>query len=747
MIQSDRPAAGRFRPASLLAWLVVVATSAIASIAASPGRAELPTHLGGAACAQCHPKEAREWTGSHHDLAMQPANESTVKGNFNDASHTHQGITTRFFRRGPKFMVHTEGSEGNMADFEVSYTFGVEPLQQYLIGFPDGRFQVLSLAWDDRQRESGGQRWYSIYPDEVIPHGDVLHWTQPSQNWNHMCAECHSTNLRKGYRAETDTFETLWSEIDVSCEACHGPGSIHRARKLKARASAAADVKADRKGESGLTIEFPPVAEANWSIDQNSGMPVRAPIRVERLEVDTCARCHSRRSKIAEGIVPGHPIQDSHRVATLDPPLYYPDGQIRGEVYVYGSFVQSAMFAAGVTCSDCHNPHSGTLRAEGNDLCSRCHPAGRFDVPQHHHHKLNSAGAQCVACHMPSRTYMEIDDRRDHSLRVPRPDLSEPLGSPNACNGCHSSMTSTWAANKINAWYGESRRMEPHWGSAIRAAQTSSVDAEARLVAILANDKVPAIARATAIALLPRFMSPRSLSMFSEAVKDDDPLVRTAAVAALDQFPLDMRSALVSERLVDPVRSVRHEAARVLAPVPASQLDPKTSQRRDAALASYRRAQELDADRADSHMRLGEVALGQGQLDLAQAEYELALTREPSFIPAYVNLADLHRIRGAEKESEEILRAALKIDPNNADVRHALGLSLVRMKRLDEALVELEAAATHRPENPRYPYVYASALHTAGKIDQARRVLRKATAEHPGDRDLQAFLVILESQN
>ena len=177
---------------------------------------------------------------------MQPANESTVKGNFNDASHTHQGITTRFFRRGPKFMVHTEGSEGNMADFEVSYTFGVEPLQQYLIGFPDSRFQVLSLAWDDRQRESGGQRWYSIYPDEVIPHGDVLHWTQPSQNWNHMCAECHSTNLRKGYRAETDTFETLWSEIDVSCEACHGPGSIHRARKLKARASAAADVKADR---------------------------------------------------------------------------------------------------------------------------------------------------------------------------------------------------------------------------------------------------------------------------------------------------------------------------------------------------------------------------------------------------------------------------------------------------------------------------------------------------------------------
>lgn len=724
------------RPAAVLGWLVVVA-----GFAATPGRAESPTHVGAAACAECHAKEAREWAGSHHDLAMQPALESTVKGDFDDALHTRQGITTRFFRSGPKFMVHTEGADGAMADFEVSYTFGTDPLQQYLIGFPDGRYQVMGLAWDDRPQELGGQRWYSIYPDEIIPHGDVLHWTQPSQNWNHMCADCHSTNLRKGYRAETDTFETRWSEIDVSCEACHGPGSSHRSRMLKTKASPAV------ARDNGLTIEFPPVAEASWTIEASSGKPVRAPPRAERLEVDTCARCHSRRSTIAEGIVPGHPIQDSHRVATLDASLYYPDGQIRGEVYVYGSFTQSAMFAKGVTCSDCHNPHSGTLRAEGNALCARCHPAARFDAPEHHHHAPGSPGAQCVECHMPNRVYMGIDARRDHSLRIPRPDLSEPLGSPNACNRCHVSMTSAWAANKVEAWYGATRRREPHFGSAIRAAQTSSVDAEARLVEVLANDSVPAIARATAIALLPEFAGPRSIPIFAKAVSDPDPLVRTAAVAALEFFPSEIRAALAGGLLLDPVRSVRHEAARVLASVPSSELDPKIAKRRDAALAKYRQAQERDADRAESHMRLGQLAIAQGRLDLALAEYQLAQAREPSFIPAYVNLADLHRMRGEEIASERVLRAALAIMPENPDVRHALGLALVRSQRLDEALIELEAAASSGSLNPRYPYVYAVALDTAGKRELAREVVRKAVADYPVDRDLQAFLTILEGRN
>ncbi len=672
---------------------------------------------------------------------MQLANESTVKGDFDDTSFTHQGITTRFFRRDQKFMINTEGPKGDMTDFEVSYTFGVEPLQQYLIGFPDGRYQVLGIAWDTRPRQSGGQRWYTLYPDETIPHDDVLHWTQPSQNWNHMCAECHSTDLRKGYVASSDSFDTRWSQIDVSCEACHGPGSEHRERIAKPATEPRA------KKTSGLTIEFPPVAEARWTIDANTQKPVRTPARTEHLEVELCARCHSRRSRLAEGVAPGRPIGDSHRVALLEAPLYYADGQIRDEVYVHGSFIQSAMYAAGVTCSDCHDPHAGTLRAQGNDLCIRCHPASRFDVPQHHRHAPKSAAALCVECHMPSRTYMGVDQRHDHSLRVPRPDLSEALGTPNACNGCHSSMTSAWAARRIEDWFGKTRRREPHWGSTIHAAQSGARDAEARLANLLSDPAIPAIARATAITLLPRFASPQSLSAFAQAAGDDDPLVRTAAVAAVEGLPPEIRVALVADSLADPVRAVRFEAGRVLASASKAQLGPESSQRLRTVLSQYRRAQGLDADRAESHMRLGEVALAQHQLDTAQREYELALAREPYFIPAHVNLADLYRIRGMDSAAEETLRVALKIDREQADVHHALGLALVRMNRLDEALGELEFAAGARPDNARYAYVFAVALHSAGKVDRAVSVLRRAAAEHPADRDLRAFLESLEGPN
>lgn len=723
--------------ASLLGWLVVGTVCA----ATSTVQADSLAYIGGAACAPCHPKETQQWTGSHHDLAMQPANDSTVRGDFDDATHTQQGVTTKFSRSDQKFMVHTEGPGGRMADFEVSYTLGVHPLQQYLIGFPDGRYQVMGLAWDDRPRESGGQRWYSLHPDETIPHDDVLHWTQPSQNWNHMCAECHSTNLRKGYLATNDSFDTRWSEIDVSCEACHGPGSKHRAR-METRAKSDEPIGMD---ESGLGIEFPPVAEVRWTIDSGTTNPVRKPPRVEQLEVEVCASCHSRRSTLAEGSMPGRPIHDSHRVAILEAPLYYPDGQIRDEVYVYGSFIQSAMYAAGVTCSDCHNPHSGMLRAQDNDLCTRCHTAGRFDTPQHHHHALGSPGALCVACHMPSRTYMGIDERHDHSLRIPRPDLSEALGTPNACDTCHASMGSVWAAKQVEAWFGEARRKEPHWGSAIHAGRSSALDAEAKLVAMLSDRSIPGIARATAISLLPRFASPRSLQVFSQVIGDEDPLVRTAGVAALEGFPAEMRVALAAESLADPMRSVRFQAARILASVSDSQLGSNSSQLH-TVLSEYREAQKKDADRAEPHMRLGQIALAQGQLDLAQKEYELARRRNPSFIPAYVNLADLHRIREMDSEGERVLRAALEIVPDQPDLRHALGLTLVRLERLAEALVELEFAARKQPDNPRYPYVFAVALHATDEVDRARSVLRKASAEHPADRNLRSFLASLEQQ-
>lgn len=718
--------------------LLVALASWIALV--GPARADGPTYVGSAACASCHAEATRQWQGSHHDLAMQPASESTVIGDFNDVRHTHQGITSRFFRRDDRFLVHTEGPGGKMQDFEIAYTFGVEPLQQYLIRFDDGRMQALGLAWDSRGAKDGGGRWFAVYGDEPIPHDDVLHWTKLSQNWNHMCAECHSTNLRKRYDGSKDSFDTTWSEIDVACEACHGPGSLHRDRM------AGGEAKGREPGATGLTVEFPSIASARWERSENTANAVRRPVRNEHFEVELCARCHSRRETLEEGVDPGRSIHESHRISRLEAPLYHADGQILDEVYVYGSFVQSAMYEAGVTCSDCHDPHTTKLRAEGNTLCVRCHAPEHYDTESHHHHPKASQGARCVECHMPTQTYMQIDTRRDHSLRVPRPDLSNALGTPNACNACHSSMTPAWAAQKIASWRGPTWRPPGHYGSALHAAQNSAVDAEQRLASVLRDPSVPAIAQATAIAALPRFASQSSMSLFPEALADADPMVRTAAIEALEGIDAKMRVQLIAPLLEDPVRAVRREAARVLAGLPNDVLDPKTRKRRNALLDEYRAAQERDGDRPQAHMRLAALAIAEGQFELAEQELGLARDRNPSFLPAYVNLADLHRSRGMNAESERVLRAALTAVPGHPDVRHALGLALVRLDRHSEALAEFTAAALAAPENPRYAYVYAIAVHDAGDVDKARSILRAALERHPGDRELRAFLSRLEGR-
>jgi len=341
---------------------------------------------------------------------------------------------------------------------------------------------------------------------------------------------------------------------------------------------------------------------------------------------------------------------------------------------------------------------------------------------------------------------MGIDDRRDHSLRVPRPDLSKELGSPNACNGCHESMSSEWAAKKVNAWFPNGRSRQAHWGNALQAGQWSAVDAEARLMSVITNEAVPAIVRASAISLLPPFASERSFAVFPHAASDPDPLVRVAAVEALESFPAQMRVEWVAKRLDDPMRSVRFEAARVLASIPRAQLDETAAKKLDLVTTEYVAAQERDGDRAEPHMRLAELALAKRDYPRAKHEYALARKRNPSFLPAYINLADLHRIEGDDTAGESVLREALAISADQPDVRHALGLALIRLGRVEEAVAELELAFRGRPDRPRYAYVYAAALNNQGESQRALEVLRGALATHPGDRDLRSFAASLERQ-
>ncbi|MEN8160455.1 MAG: multiheme c-type cytochrome, partial [Myxococcota bacterium] len=423
---------------------------------------------------------------------MQEATPENVLGAFDGRRLDHFGQVWTFFERDGRFLVNTAGPDGAPADFEIAYTFGVAPLQQYLVRLPGGRLQALGTAWDARPAAAGGQRWFHLHPDEPIPADDVLHWTKLSQRWNAQCAECHSTALRKGFDATEDAYDTSFAELDVACEACHGPGSRH-----VAKAEGPGDDRA-----SGLVVAFEPWRPDRWRFEDEQPIARRTRPLASHVELDTCAPCHARRSTLREGRLPGEPLLDSHRPALLQPGLYEADGQMRDEVYVWGSFLQSRMHAAGVTCSDCHDAHSLALRAEGNALCGQCHQPAAYDREAHHHHAPRSAGADCVACHMPARTYMVIDERRDHSFRVPRPDLSVSLGTPNACTDCHGERPARWAADAVAAWFPDGRTGTPHYGEAFDAGRRRAPGATQALAGVARDARQPVLVRATVLSLL-----------------------------------------------------------------------------------------------------------------------------------------------------------------------------------------------------------------------------------------------------
>jgi tetratricopeptide (TPR) repeat protein len=741
--QRKKTVAGAAGAAVVLGALLVW-TSRRAPAGPSPPRpagsaAEPARFVGREACAPCHRREEELFRGSDHDLAMAVADETTVLGDFGGRRFTSSGVTSTFFRRDGKFLVRTDGPGGKLREYEVAYTFGVYPLQQYLIAFPGGRYQALGIAWDSRPREQGGQRWFHLYPSERIAHDDPLHWTGPYQNWNFMCAECHSTGLSKGYRPDEDRYETTWSEIDVSCEACHGPGSAHVAWGKAVEAGLAS-----RGGPDGLVVHLKdPARDAFWEFDIARGIARRSAPRTSWTELETCARCHARRSLADEDYVHGRPLLDTHRPALLDDPLYYPDGQIQDEVYEYGPFLQSRMHQEGVTCSDCHDPHSLAVPVSPDAVCSRCHLQEKFNTPAHHFHKPRSEGARCVECHMPARRYMVVDPRRDHSFRVPRPDLSMKIGVPNACNQCHRDRPARWAAEAAARWWRPGKQAEPHYGEAIHAGRAALAGAEGLLARLAGDTSRPAIVRATALSLLRRYPSPRSRGTVERSLRDPDPLVRLAALGPAADLPPPDRVRLVVPLLADPVRAVRADAARALALQQREELTPEQQAAFATAFAEWQRAQAANLDRAEGRLNLGVLAAQQRRLEDARREYEAALRLNPWLPPVYINLADLFRQKGRDDEGEKLLRRGLAVQPKDADLHYALGLLLVREKRLGEALASLERAAALRPEDAGYSYVFAIALQSAGQIPRALSVLERAHREHPGDAQVLQTLAIL----
>jgi Flp pilus assembly protein TadD len=694
------------------------------SLAAAPAAPLKADYLGSDACAGCHKAEFSAWQSSQHAKAMQHADAKTVLGDFNKASFTYNGIVSEFSRRGEAFFVRTDGPDGKLADFEIKYTFGLDPIQQYLIEFPDGRLQALSIAWDSRPEPQGGQRWFHLYAGENVDAKDELHWTRRSQNWNFMCSDCHSTDVRKNYDEATDTFKTSWKEISVGCEACHGPGSAH--------------VQAAKAGGSHdpgkLTAHFIERNGVSWIMDAVTGNARRSVPRATDTEIQVCAQCHARRGQIADGYRPGDDFHDYYRASALTPGLYHADGQQRDEVFIWGSFVQSKMNQAGVTCSDCHDPHTQKLHAEGNAVCAGCHMPAKYDSESHHRHPQGSTGAQCANCHMPETTYMQIDPRRDHSLRVPRPDLSIGTEIPNACSNCHREDDAKWAADAIKAW-GKQPKGHQQFAAAFASAAGGKADANVRLANIAAGLEHPGIARAGALELLAGYPAPMSAFAAEKALSDADPLVRRAAVTALQALPPERRLPLLAPLLNDPVRSVRMEAASALADaMPGAGMEQQQAFAK--AAREFEASQTYNADTPEARTALGTFYARQGRLPEGEARLQAALKLEPRYVPAYVNLADLYRVMNREADSERILRAGLAQVPQSAELHHALGLALVRLKRTPEAVDELRRAAQQAPENPRYAYVLAVALNSTGQAPAALKELRRGLGRNPGNLDL-----------
>ena len=725
---------------ALGAWLAAAPGSTVLAAETAPPLA----YVGSATCAACHAGEAKAWAGSHHKAAMDHATGASVLGDFVNATFDHFGVKSRFFKHDGKFLVETDGPDGRLAEFEIKYTFGVYPLQQYLIAFPDGRLQALGIAWDSRPKDKGGQRWFSLHPDEAIPHDDVLHWTKLEQNWNFMCAECHSTGVHKNYDAKADTFATAWAEISVGCETCHGQGSAHLAW---AKAHAGAPAPAGGDDPKGLVVRFDERARRTWDIDPATGSAApSAPPATLRKEVETCGLCHARRGQIAEDWAPGRWLSETHVVSPLARGLYFADGQMDDEVYNYGSFKQSKMFMKGVTCSDCHDPHSAKLKLPGDGVCLQCHAPDKYAVAAHARHEGADPPVGCPGCHMPARTYMVVHVRHDHGFRVPRPDLTVDLGAPNACDACHADKSAQWAADAVRGWHGPDRKGFQHYAAAFHDAWADAADAEALLTKVAVDRDAPGFARAGALAELRPFLSARTVDLARAGLADPDPMVRIGALDMLEGAPAEDLWPIVAPRLSDPIRGVRIRAVDLLVAMPAARRPEADRAAFDRAAAEFVAAQTLNADRPEARLTLGSFYARQGRTGEAEAEYQAALKRAPQFAPAAVNLADLYRQTGRDGDGEAALRAAIAVSPRDAGLHYALGLALVRMKRSADALGELAQAAALAPDNSQNAYVYAVALNSAGHAGEALKTLAATLRRRPDDRQLLTLAVEIAQQ-
>jgi tetratricopeptide (TPR) repeat protein len=336
---------------------------------------------------------------------------------------------------------------------------------------------------------------------------------------------------------------------------------------------------------------------------------------------------------------------------------------------------------------------------------------------------------------------MVVDPRHDHSLRVPRPDLSVKLGTPNACNDCHSDKSSLWATAAVENWFGPNREGFQNFAEAFHTSWTDQPDAAKLLAAVAADPTAPAFARASALTDLARSLSSTNIASARAGLADADPMVRIGALDMLESVPANLIWPLASPLLSDRSRGVRVRAVSLLAVVPTADQPQVDREQFERAAAEFIAAQRFNDDRPESRSALGSFLAKRGRPIEAEAEYKAALRLNRQYAPAAVNLADLYRSLGRDSDGESVLRTAITAVPQDAGLHYSLGLALVRLKRSDEALGELGKAADLDSGQARYAYVYAVALHSAGRTNEATAILKGNLARHPNDRDTLAALI------
>jgi predicted CXXCH cytochrome family protein len=657
-------------------------------------------YAGSSSCRACHAQAYESWSASHHGLAERPTKPELDRPAFDPPrSFQHGSQSSEVRAAGDAFEIISADLTTQKNPHRAERVIGVDPLRQFLVAAAGGRLQAMEAAYDPRKND-----WFNVYGNEDRQPGEWGHWTGRGMTWNAMCAACHNTRLRKNYDEPSDSYHTTMAEMSVSCEACHGPMKPH--------------------------VQW----EQQYAGTGKKDPGIRKLSRDQML--DTCGSCHARRGELTRDFAPGDSFFDHYMLNIVDgSDVFYANGLVRDEDYEFSAFLGSKMHAAGVRCVDCHDPHSGKTLATGNALCMRCH-AGTFpkapliDPIAHSFHKADSAGSQCINCHMPQTTYMQRHGRHDHGFTVPDPLLTKTLAIPNACNLCHTDKDADWALSAATQWYGAKlARPARARAETIAAARRGDDATRTPLLSLLKDAVQPPYWKAVAAGLLERWAAdPAVNESLRQQLSANEPLLRATAVRALSplaQGSLTMQDSL-RRMLIDPVREVRIAAAHAT----MSTLDPQSANGRE-----FQQFLDLQADQPTGQLQQAQYLIGRNEGDRAIVHLRKAVEWDARSPAIRREVAIAYSTLGHPREAAAQFEEACRLDPNHADDHYLLGLAYSELDQPEKTLSALERAVQLDPRHARAWYNLGLVRRNLGQTNEALDALRRAESADPTDPD------------